>query len=102
MADSYHEWFPALAERQSLNTLQGMEWILGSQFFEYSQDLTALQACPDVDCLNDWLEQKNVRADFILLQKQRASPALIDSLREDESYERIYQSANAEIFAFHP
>ena len=102
MADSYQEWFPALAERQSLNTLQGMEWILGPQFFEYSQDLIALQACPDVDCLNDWLEQKNVRADFILLQKQRASPALIDSLREDESYERIYQSANAEIFAFHP
>ena len=102
MTDSYQEWFPVLAERQSQNTLQGTEWILGPHFFEYSQELIALQACPDVHCLKDWLEQKNVQADFILFQKKRASPALLNSLQADESYHAVYESENAEIFAFRP
>ncbi len=102
MTDSYQEWFPVLAERRSQNTLQGLEWTLGPDFFQYSRDLIALQACPAVDCLSDWLEKKNVRADFILFQKKHASPALLDSLRSDKSCDVVYQSANAEIFAFHP
>lgn len=102
MTDSYQEWFPVLAERQSQNTLQGNEWILGPRFFEYSQELIALQACPDVHCLKDWLEQKNVQADFILFQKKRASPVLLNSLQADESYYVVYESEHAEIFAFRP
>ncbi len=102
MTDSYQEWFPVLAERQSQNTLQGLEWTLDSNFFQYSRDLIALQACPEVDCLNNWLEKKNARADFILFQKKHASPALLDSLRSDESYNVVYQSSDAEIFALHP
>lgn len=102
MTDSFQEWFPVLAERQSRNTLQGMEWILGSNFFEYSQELVALQACPDTDCLNDWLEQKNAQVDFILFQKKRAAPALINSLRADESYQAVYESSTAQIFASSP
>jgi hypothetical protein len=102
MTDAYQEWFPALAERQSQNTLQGKEWILGSGFFEYSQQLVALQACPDVDCLNSWLEEENVEIDFVITRKQRALPALIDSLRADEHYRPIHETVNAEIFAFQP
>jgi hypothetical protein len=102
MTDAFQEWFPVLAERQSRNTLQGLEWILGPGFFEYSQELVALQTCPDVQCLNNWLEQKNSRVDFILLQKKRASPALLDSLRTNTSYEAIYNSESTEIFAVRP
>jgi len=101
-SDSYQEWFPVLAERQSRNTLQGLEWILGSNFYPYSQELIALQACPDVHCLNQWLEHRNIQADFIIFQKRRASPALLDSLRADESYSVVYESVNTEIFAVHP
>ena len=102
MADSFQEWFPVLTERQSRNTLQGLEWILGSNFFPYSQELIALQACPDVGCMNDWLDQKDVHVDFVLFQKKRASPALINSLRTDASYRRVYESATTEIFASQP
>jgi hypothetical protein len=102
MTDAFQEWFPVLAERQSRNTLQGLEWILGPGFFEYSQELVALQTCPDVQCLNNWLEQKNSRVDFILLQKKRASPALLDSLQTNASYEAIYNSESTEIFAVRP
>jgi hypothetical protein len=102
MVDAYQEWFPALAERQSRSTLQGLEWTLGSDFFPYSRELIALQACPDVDCLNAWLKGRNFQVDFILFQTRRASPALLDSARSDQSYEMIYQSDSAEIFALHP
>jgi hypothetical protein len=102
MTDSFQEWFPVLAERQSRNTLQGLEWILGPNFFEYSQGLIALQTCPDAQCLNNWLEQKNSQVDFILLKKKRASPVLLDSLRTDTSYEMIYNSGSTEIFAVRP
>ncbi|MGB8982604.1 MAG: hypothetical protein WCC12_12060 [Anaerolineales bacterium] len=32
MTDTFQEWFPALAERRSQNTLQGTEWTLGEDF----------------------------------------------------------------------
>jgi hypothetical protein len=102
MIDSYQEWFPALAERQSQNTLQGREWLLGSGFFEYSQALIALQGCPDAGCLNNWLEEKNVQVDFVLAQKQHVSHTLIDSLRANEHYDLVYETVDAEIFAFRP
>jgi hypothetical protein len=102
MTDSYQEWFPVLAERRSANTLQGMEWILGSNFFSYSQKLVALQACPDTDCLSAWLEQNNMKVDFILLQTEHANQSLTSSLRLDERYGTFYRSATAEVFAFPP
>ena len=102
MTDSYQEWFPVLAERQSMNTLQGMEWILGSQFFEHSPELIALQACPDAHCLRAWMEQRNLHIDYVLFHRQRASQNLIDSLYSDGHYDLIYESSTAVIFAVSP
>lgn len=99
MADAYQEWFPVLAERQSRNTLQGLEWTLGSDFFPHYQELIALQACPDVDCLTRWLGEGNLQVDYILVRTKRASPALLGSLRSDGRYEAIHRSTTAEIFA---
>ena len=102
MTDAYQEWFPVLAERQSVNTLQGMEWLIGPQFFRYSQELVSLQACPDADCLRQWSKQNDIQVDFILAHKKRATPALIDSLRADEDLHRVYESESAEVFAVLP
>jgi hypothetical protein len=99
MTDSYQEWFPALAERQSPNTLQGSEWTLGPHFFPYSQKLVALQACPDVDCLDKWLAENHIQVDFVLFQKKRVSQSLIDSLRGDQQYALVYESPNTDIYA---
>ncbi|HEX2993867.1 MAG TPA: hypothetical protein VHP14_03530 [Anaerolineales bacterium] len=102
MTDAYQEWFPALAERRSQNTLQGKEWLLGSDFFEYSQALMALQRCPDADCLKDWLEENSVPVDFVLVRKQRSSPDLRSSLQADPRYRLVHESENVEIFAVEP
>lgn len=102
MTDSYQEWFPVLAERQSINTLQGMEWILGEEFFAYSQELIALQECPEASCLRSWLEQRNLHVDYILFNRQRASQKLADSLRADQWYEVVYESPAAVVFVVTP
>jgi len=98
MTDSYQEWFPVLAERQSQNTLQGKEWTLGSAFFSYSQQLVALQSCTDAGCLNEWTKRNHIQEEYILIQTKRASPDLITSLQVDEHYQVVYQSAVAVIF----
>ncbi len=100
MTDSYQEWFPVLAERQSQNTLQGREWTLGSAFFPYSQQLVALQTCTDAGCLNEWTKHNHVQEEYILIQTKRASPKLITSLQADGHYQVVYQSTVAVIFKF--
>ena len=102
MVDSYQEWFPVVAERHSVSTLQGREWTLGSHFYLYSQSLMALQACPQVDCVHTWLRENETQIDFILIQKQGTSEELLSSLTESQSYEVLYDSADVEIFAPSP
>lgn len=98
MADSYQEWFPALAERRSQNTLQGTEWTLGSDFFPFSQRLTALQACQTADCLVEWMLLEGIEADYFLFKKQGASRLLMESMRADRNHHVVYDSESAIIF----
>jgi hypothetical protein len=98
MADSYQEWFPALTERKSQNTLQGLEWTLGAEFFPYSQRLMALQSCQTINCLTDWMRQEGIEADYLVFRKKGASKKLMDSFRVDAGYRVVYDSENALIF----
>ncbi len=98
MTDSYQEWFPALAERNSQNTLQGLEWTLSSDFFSYSQRLIILQSCQTADCLIDWMRQEDVEADYLVFKKQGVSAPLTESLRMESGYQVVYDSENALIF----
>ncbi|HMR98164.1 MAG TPA: 6-pyruvoyl-tetrahydropterin synthase-related protein [Anaerolineales bacterium] len=102
MADSYQEWFPALAERNSQNTLQGLEWTLGSEFFSYSRRLSALQSCQTADCLAGWMRREDVEADYLVFKKRSVSASLMDSVRANHAYQVVYDSENALIFLATP
>lgn len=102
MVDARLEWFPTLAERRSLNTIQGLEWTLGPRFYQYSLDLLALQACSEMDCIHQWLDKEGFHADYILLMKKRASPTALDSLRDGQVAEVVYDSPNTIIFRLVP
>jgi uncharacterized membrane protein YqaE (UPF0057 family) len=54
MCESSAEWFPALAERSSLSTLQGQEWLTDRQFAEFISHRANLQSCIDgnMECLD--------------------------------------------------
>lgn len=57
-SDDVAEWFPALADRRSLTTSQGLEWVPGGAHARESQAEDALRACqPRIadGCLTAWL-----------------------------------------------
>jgi len=102
MADAYQEWFPVLAGRQSQNTLQGKEWVLGSQFYEYSLQLIDLQACKDVSCLQDWALNNDIQIEYLLVRIQHVSPELPGSIQMDGGFQVVYESSNTVIYKSTP
>jgi len=55
MCESSAEWFPALAERTSLSTLQGSEWLTDKSFGEFIGRRNNLQGCinENLECLTN-------------------------------------------------
>lgn len=102
MLDPYQEWFPALAQRKSVNTIQGLEWIAGARFFPYAGELISLQRCEDAACLERWLKVEGAHADYYLILKNRSSPELLASLRSRLSSVVVFESSDAVIFEAPP
>lgn len=109
--NSIGEWFPALAERPSVSTVQGWEWIPDRAFWKQMVRFFAAQSCgsQDAGCLD------RLRADtgyvfsyvFIPSEKLRqredhsAEPCctpLRTSLLEDPHYDLVYSQGGAYIF----
>jgi len=69
MTDPVQEWFPALAERHSASTLQGLEWTLHSDFAPRWIQLAGLQSCKEAECVTRWAERMGLEYDYIILSK---------------------------------
>ncbi|MBK9600855.1 MAG: hypothetical protein IPO36_03290 [Anaerolineales bacterium] len=67
MTDPVQEWFPALADRHSETTLQGMEWALQGEFNTRWAQLTVLQACRDMSCLNAWTKTMDMQFTHVVV-----------------------------------
>lgn len=100
MVDAYQEWFPSLTERHSQNTLQGLEWTMGSDFYKYSLNLMALQACKNVACVQAWAFENNIQTDYLLIRPKRILPELLDSIVTNKSYRLIYQTDGVAIYNY--
>lgn len=108
VADRTTEWFPALAGRTSVTTIQGREWL--GTFRSGVQSWQDVLSCSDrgVDCLDAWAQKTSVAYTYVYLPKGTGqdSPdgqwccwALRNSLRADERYVVVYDGAGATIFA---
>ena len=82
--DREGEWFPVLAERESLGTPQGLEWVDGA-FDERVALHARARSCAvqHADCLEALLEDASFS--FVYLPAGCCAP-LRNSLREDERY----------------
>ncbi len=110
--DPVPEWFPVLAERTSLGTLQGREWQFGEHFSIEMGQLLALQQCYYLTepCL---AERAAVYppAGYVYVEKTCAGQAgcalpagqqspLIASLRQaGDSYKVVFENEGVVIFA---
>lgn len=109
--DKSAEWFPALARRAALATVQGSEWLHGDQGFlarrkSFKELLKCVNALPR--CLDDWAAARGLAFTHIYIpQPPTASDdpsrlccqLLIRSLKEDPRYTVIYEKPGAIVFA---
>jgi hypothetical protein len=100
-ADPTAEWFPALAERASQNTIQGREWLLGPGFSPFLTSIDSLQAClsDEPSCVEEWADVHHLGFEFLYLEKSKAGPNLLSQrLRADPEFRLAYENEAAVIF----
>jgi len=108
--DKTSEWFPALAQRKSLLTVQGSEWISGEydkrmELYEESR----LCAIGGEDCLMDLYEKQKLEFTHIFITKTLiesnehiyiSNNKLIQSLMESSHFTVIYNGSGAMVFEY--
>ena len=102
-SDPTTEWFPALTDRNSQNTIQGKEWLPG--FISFLGSLADLRSCLRENglCVTRWAENNNSGFDYIYLEKQKSgtrflSPPLLDQLRQDDGFSDVFENDSTAIF----
>ncbi len=105
-SDPTAEWFPALAQRTSSNTIQGQEWTLGRRFMPFLDGVTELQSCVNSapTCVDEWEASQGIGFDYVFLQAldrsaTTTSGLLLFQLKQDANYSLIYENPGVEIFA---
>jgi hypothetical protein len=103
--DRVSEWFPVLANRNSVATVQGFEWIPG-QFSKKEELYLSLQTCANqgVECLDNW--EENIKSGYthVFLSKMDIGPGftgtevLATSLMSSSKYKEVYESGGALLF----
>ncbi len=109
-SDRTSEWFPILAQRTSVATVQGYEFADFQDRIELSD---ALYACNlrDTHCIKVWSEQYHVDFDYIYIPMRSSSAnddivfgdccAIIrTSFESDPDYKAVFSTQQAEIFAW--
>ncbi len=106
--DATSEWFPYLAGRVSVATVQGHEW-LGSSDWQRQLDLSAAlggRADDTVAALDEWARQYGVEYDYVYVPKGRLGSVLSEedccsamrvTLGESADYEIVYDGVGATI-----
>jgi hypothetical protein len=104
------EWFPALTGRVSVSTVQGREWLPGSQNFtvRYPQ-FTSLQTCQyqDLSCVDAWLANlQEDPLDYLLFTnsiqtdtgEQIRDSLLQFSISQSPDYRLVYATPQIKIY----
>jgi hypothetical protein len=107
-ADEISEWFPAVAERQSVATVQGSEWLGRDGFRAQRQRHREVIRCtPNIDrCMVEWAESQGLADAWIFVPKGTVNgplspddccPALRETVRDGTFYEVVYDGPGATI-----
>ncbi|HEX2698565.1 MAG TPA: glycosyltransferase family 39 protein [Anaerolineales bacterium] len=101
-SDPTSEWFPAFARRMSQSTIQGREWLLGKDFWQFFASTSALRLClnQDPSCVANWANAHHLAFDYVYIEKSNNPPVpLIGELRQDQNYALAFENDAAVIFA---
>lgn len=98
-SDRSSEWFPVLAQRVSVATPQGYEWISNVAFAQHVALHTGVQQCAgkDAACLEPWVAPLAVN--YLYVHTGAACCAVAQSLAADPRYALVYDRGGTQIFA---
>jgi hypothetical protein len=96
--DPFIEWFPALADRRSQTTIQGLEWTLAEKFFLRYTDLANLQTCVSTSCVVEWSQRTGLDYQYVVLRERGVSEELIDSIAGSNEFQKIYSQNGVSVY----
>lgn len=105
--DATSEWFPYLADRQSVATLQGYEW-MGAAAWTHQLDVNeSLQrhSTDAIGTLDEWARQAGVDFDYVYLPKgplgvligSECCSAMRETVRTSSDYQVVHDGVGATI-----
>ncbi len=105
-ADWANEWFPALTNRISLTTIQGFEWIDGTEFAKRVDVMRRFQQCGEaysaLACVEDVASEANLQYDYILVVRKLSGDPwgdrLIAELSTSSDHELVHKNDDMVIF----
>jgi len=102
-SDRVAEWFPVLARRVSVATVQGTEWLPAGTFENRERQYDRLQGCAvwGTDCLEEWARANGRPYSHVYIPKTLAFPCcgpLDSSLRHDPAYRLVFDGPGASIY----
>ena len=109
--DRSSEWFPVLADRVSVATVQGYEWVPNNGFTTQEDSYTALQKCSTdtPGCIQTWEETYGTSFDYLYVGRRDRQNGFVDYhapcctslvalLKLDPDYKLVYENEDATVF----
>jgi hypothetical protein len=101
--DKVSEWFPVLAARPSVATVQGREWLPNGEFARSVALYRTAQSCggQSADCLDRWAAESGAAFSHVFIARPPGSGCcrqLHESLRSDPRYALVFDGPGGEIF----
>jgi hypothetical protein len=101
--DKVAEWFPVLAERPSVATVQGREWLPNGEFGHYVGLYGTAQSCGGgtAECLDRWASASGASFSHVFIARPPGGGCcrrLDESLRSDPRYALVFDGPGGEIF----
>ena len=98
--DYLSEWFPVVAKRHSVSTVQGYEWIpelFEKKVFSYYN----LRTCdkPGPVCVEIWEKYNEQEIDYVVIDTEEDRPDFVNSFSLSNKYSLYYENSRLVVFA---
>jgi len=103
--DPISEWFPALARRISVSTVQGSEWLPDHQIKKQIVRYNQLQSCSEQDtsCILSWAKNNDISFSYLYVSKRNGgdngiSMPAINSMMTSDRLQLAFDNPGVSIF----
>jgi len=105
--DRTSEWFPVLADRTSVLTVQGAEWLPDRAFARRASAYDRVQACANrsAACITEQAQEANIDFTHLYIARPPSGDCcrpLMRALREHPDYRVLYDGEGAMIATHRP